>query len=399
MGLAEDTIRRLWAQNGLKPAVAEIYARFLRGYGAYCVAHRMDPVSELTAEGAKVFSRWYVRVQRRRAPGPSDYPVLKSALRAYAWALGATGSRVPEWKKVRSQVSPWPIVEEYLMQAREQRGLASNSVLRVRAELDRFVVALRAKHITWSQLRGCDIDRFLLRCKNRFAPGTVAQIASDIRGFLRFLFATGRIPHDLGFAVITPVRRSPDQPPRSLPWPTVRKIIRAIDPTSSLGRRDRAQFLLMSACGLGAAEVLRLELSDVDWEAHRLHVVRCKTGTPLWLPLLPEIARALADYIRYARPRPTAARQIFLSQQMPFRALTGSSALGHRVNVLARRAGLKEHCGTHRFRHSHATRQVEIGTDMKTLADILGHRDAETTSLYTRGAVQRLRRLALPLPK
>jgi site-specific recombinase XerD len=42
---------------------------------------------------------------------------------------------------------------------------------------------------------------------------------------------------------------------------------------------------------------------------------------------------------------------------------------------------------------------VEIGTDMKTLADILGHRDAETTSLYTRAAVQRLRRLALPLPK
>jgi integrase len=155
----------------------------------------------------------------------------------------------------------------------------------------------------------------------------------------------------------------------------------------------------MSACGLGAAEVLRLELSDVDWEARRLHVVRCKTGTPLWLPLLPEIARALADYIRYARPRPTTARQIFLSQQMPFRALTGSGALRHRVNVLARRAGLKEHCGTHRFRHSHATRQVEIGTDMKTLADILGHRDAETTSLYTRGAVQRLRRLALPLPK
>jgi site-specific recombinase XerD len=35
---------------------------------------------------------------------------------------------------------------------------------------------------------------------------------------------------------------------------------------------------------------------------------------------------------------------------------------------------------------------------MKTLGDILGHRDPEITSIYTRAAVQRLRRLALPVP-
>jgi integrase len=156
----------------------------------------------------------------------------------------------------------------------------------------------------------------------------------------------------------------------------------------------------MSGCGLGAAEVLQLQLSDVDWHARRLRVFRSKTRTALWLPLLPEIARALADYIRYARPRPTSARQIFLNRRMPFRPFTSSGVLRHRVRDLARRAGIVESIGgTHCFRHSHATRQVELGTGMKTLADILGHRNPETTSIYARAAVQRLRRLALPLPK
>jgi site-specific recombinase XerD len=70
------------------------------------------------------------------------------------------------------------------------------------------------------------------------------------------------------------------------------------------------------------------------------------------------------------------------------------------VREAARRAGIEANVlGTHLFRHSHATRQLEIGTAMKTLGDILGHRDPETTSIYTRAAVKRLRRLALPVPR
>jgi site-specific recombinase XerD len=87
---------------------------------------------------------------------------------------------------------------------------------------------------------------------------------------------------------------------------------------------------------------------------------------------------------------------------MPFRpfASSGSSVLSDRVRRLANRAGITGRIlGAHLFRHSHASRQVVIGTEIKTLADILGHRHPETTSIYTRAAVQRLRRLALPVPK
>jgi site-specific recombinase XerD len=85
---------------------------------------------------------------------------------------------------------------------------------------------------------------------------------------------------------------------------------------------------------------------------------------------------------------------------MPFHAFADSSVLRHRVREIAAKAGIKAPLlGTHIFRHSHATRHIVLGTPIKTLSDILGHRDAETTSIYTRAAVQRLRRLALPIPK
>lgn len=179
----------------------------------------------------------------------------------------------------------------------------------------------------------------------------------------------------------------------------IKKLQRAIDPTTAIGRRDHAQFLLMSAYGLGAAEVLQLRLDDIDWRGRRLHIVRRKTNTPITLPLLPEVARALASYIRTSRPRSGPHRQVFLRHSMPHGPFAASGVLRHRVRVWARRAGLEAPIlGTHLFRHSHATRHVVLGTAMKTIGDILGHRDPETTSIYARAAVQRLRRLALAVP-
>lgn len=54
--------------------------------------------------------------------------------------------------------------------------------------------------------------------------------------------------------------------------------------------------------------------------------------------------------------------------------------------------------GSHVLRHSQATRQVELGTSLKIVGDILGHRGPQTTSGYTRSAIRNLRNLSLPLP-
>ena len=397
--LDENTVRQLWARNGLKPVVADTYVRFIRAFGAYCAARRTTPQSGLTVRESQKFWRWYAQVQRLPSQGTVYYAAVRSALRAYAWALSASGYVVPDWKPVPSKVGAPRIIEAYLVHAREQRGSAERTLDRDRAELVRFLSNLRVHCRDWRRMTLADIDRFLLQLTKRMGPATVGRTASAIRGWLRFLFATGRFPHDLAPAVVAPVRRLLDRPPRALPWPAIKKILRAIDATTPIGRRDRAQFLLMSGCGLGGAEVLQLQLSDIDWCNRRLRVVRPKTKTTIWLPLLPEIAHSLADYIRYARPSPTESRYVFLGRRMPFRPFTNSGVLRHRVRYLARRAGVKAPIlGTHLFRHSHATRHVVLGTDTKTLSDILGHRDPETTSIYTRAAVQRLRRLALPVP-
>lgn len=396
----KEVVRRLWRLNGLQRGSIALYERVLGVFFAYCAEVGLLPISQLNAVGCDRFGRWYLRRSVRCRDAKGLHRTLGHPLRAYAWALTATGRAVPSWSPESAGPARPSIMTAYLRHAREHRGLAESGLTRDAASIERFLAHLKRRRRDWRKVRLLDLDDFLLGLTQRFAPATVGRVAYALRSWLRFLHATGQLSHDLAPAVVAPVRLRHDRPPRAWPWAKIKQLLRAIDPTTAIGQRDRAQFLLMSACGLGAAEVLQLRLDDIDWRGRRLHVVRRKTKTPITLPLLPEVARALANYIRTSRPKPSAHRHVFLSHSMPHRPFAQSGVLRHRVRAWARRAGLEAPVlGTHLLRHSHATRQIVLGTAMKTLGDILGHRDPETTSIYVRAAVRRLRRLALPVPR
>jgi len=131
-----------------------------------------------------------------------------------------------------------------------------------------------------------------------------------------------------------------------------------------------------------------------------VHVVRPKTGVEFLLPLLPAVARALASYLRRGRPRHARTRHLFITMRAPHQQLACSVTIRHILHTHAQRAGVTApFMGTHVLRHTHACRQMELGTRTKVIGDILGHRDPESTSAYLRVATAQLRQVALQVPK
>lgn len=197
-----------------------------------------------------------------------------------------------------------------------------------------------------------------------------------------------------------PIIRANENPHRTLPWQDIKRILSAVDRRSACGKRDYALLLLMATYGLGSGEIIHLILDDIDWRAGILHVVRPKTGSEIFLPLLPAVSKAIASYLRHGRPVHTNSRHLFITMRAPYKQLACAVTIRHILHTHAKHAGLNtDHLGTHLFRHTHACRQVEMGTNPKVISDILGHKDPESTSAYIRVALERLRDLALAVPQ
>ena len=255
-----------------------------------------------------------------------------------------------------------PLVRSFVDFRLRHHGVASSTGPNDANCATRFLDWVRLRRRSVAQIRVADVDDFVTECASRLAPKTVAGMCSSLRAFLRYLHGAGRIRHDLASFVAGPRIRWGDRPPRALAWADVRRILRAIDVRRPLGRRDFAMFLMMATYGMGAGEVLGLGLADFDWRSRTVRVRRPKTGTVTMLPLLAPVAHAVANYLRRGRPVHARDRAVFVSHRMPHRALSGSSAIHHRLAEYAEAAGVTaDFLGTHIFRHTHATRQIESG--------------------------------------
>jgi integrase len=154
--------------------------------------------------------------------------------------------------------------------------------------------------------------------------------------------------------------------------------------------RDRAIILLLAVYGLRAGEVAGLRLEDFDWERELLRVRRPKQRKAQEYPLVGSVGDAVVRYLRKVRPA-SERREIFLTCRAPYRPLH-SGTLWPVVARRLRGLGVKlPHYGPHCLRHACATRLLHQGLSLKEIGDHLGHTNPETTRIYAKVDLAKLR--------
>jgi len=239
-----------------------------------------------------------------------------------------------------------------------------------------------------------DVTEAVLRESAAVSVSATQFFVAGLRSFLRFCFIEGQVPVDLSQAAlpVTGRRRSPL--PRGIAKADARALLGGCDRRSALGRRDYAVLVTLLRLGLRAGEVARLRLDDIDWRAGEL-VVRGKGARQDRLPLPAEVGQAVACYLRRGRPA-SGRREVFLQARAPFGAIAAGT-VSSTVRRACRRAGVAE-VGAHRLRHTVACEMVAAGVPLAEIAQVLRHHSLQTTALYGRVDLDRLRALAAPWP-
>jgi integrase/recombinase XerD len=395
----ERAVLALWRRGHLSSGTIVVYLQWVRRFRTYCHKRKLVETEHLTAAGVRRFTRAYAGPRLRGQQSAQNSRNLASnALHAWACALGALGTPLPPWRDKHAP-SLSPLLTEYCHYRRVHNGVSERTLVRDVETARGFLAQLSRGRKSVPSAALTDVDAFVQRLATRLSARTVADVCSSLRAFLRFLEMTGRLRADLASGVVAPRYRTDERPPRTLPWRDVQQILRSISRSEAPGKRDFAMVLLLATYGLGAAEVLAIRLEDLDWHAGVLRVRRPKTNVPIELPLLPAVAKALTAYLRWERPPARSIHSLFLRKNMPYEPIT-SAAIRYRIRHYARLAGIPAKViGAHAFRHSHASRQIDSGANVKVVSDILGHRSSSSTSIYVRVALKRLRAVALPVPR
>lgn len=296
-----QVIMCVWrADRSISANSARQYLQWIGQFRRYCSERGLVEVNELTRDGAKRFKAWYARSHKIKV---ANLGLASSSMRALRRVYEVMGAAVPAWSPIKRGPSPaMALLRDYAAHLGQHRGNPEGTIHKKLDHVGKLLEHLARRGKSWRRMRLTDVDAFLIECAGRYARSTTADIASTVRSFARFLLASGRVHVDLADAVIAPVQPRFEQPRRALPWDEVQQLLRAVDTSTARGLRDHAMLLMMSAYGLGAGEVIRLQLNDIDWNAGSLRVSRPKTGVNFVLPLLGPVARVLARYLRHGRP-------------------------------------------------------------------------------------------------
>ena len=383
LGPFVDGYRAWLLARGYSPSAA-IRSLITLGHLGRWLERNTLAVDQLTAEVLRAFLVEY-RSDRGRLPGASVWPLLEY--------LRAEGFVAPD----HGALSP---VEQLVGEYREwlfcERGLAPVTV----RGSEQFARRFLAERVSPDDPRGArgitaaEVNAFLVRECARVSTGSAGCLTYRLRSLLRYLAVRGLADSRLAVAVPRVARWREATIPQFPTRPQIDRILGSCDRQEATGARDYAVLLLLARLGLRAVEVARLRLDDLDWRAG-LIVIDGKAHRRDQLPLPSDVGEAIVEHLRH-RGRRRGQRHVFLTVHAPIRPLE-PSGVRTIVRNACRRAGI-ERVPAHRLRHALASDLLREGASMLDISQVLRHEHLESTAIYAKVDLQRLRLAASPWP-
>lgn len=262
-------------------------------------------------------------------------------------------------------------------------------------------------YLRWARRKGLDPLNVTHRQARRYlgeldaakySRATVNRRLSALKGFFKWMNATGVVSHDPVSTLQGP--KLPSRLPRSIGASDMERLLsvheeraEGMEPgTRELAKelRDQAVIELMYACGFRISEVSGLKASDVDFASMQAKVMG-KGSKERIVPMHRSARDALLRYAEEGRPgllKGSDPGLFFVSNRG---GRYGPESIRTMFKKTLAAAGLDESLSPHAMRHSFATDVLAGGADLRSVQEMLGHSSLSTTQIYTHVSDERLK--------
>lgn len=303
-------------------------------------------------------------------------------------------------KKERIFKTPFADIGELYLETLNRRNLAERTVYNHRLSLIRFTDYLDSQGVrTPSEIQMEHISGFIKVVIRNYSNRRMSHELNVVKMYMKLIYEHGAHVENLsGKVPRMPAGMTQHNIPSAYSKDEMERMLACVERDGPVGKRDYAVLLLASRLGFRASDVRALSFDNIDWGNGLINIVQVKTGEPLTLPLIPEVGWALIEYIQHSRPK-TEAKELFVRLRPPHTPMVNFNSI---VIKYLRRAEIPieahKHHGLHSLRHSLATRLLEESTPLHVIQEVLGHLNAESTSIYMGVDIAQLRQCALEVP-
>jgi len=225
---------------------------------------------------------------------------------------------------------------------------------------------------------------YSLNLKNK--SSSVARKLSALRTFFKYLEREELIRHNPMLAIAMP--KQEQHIPVFLTVDEVFALLECPGPEEAFGFRDRAMLELLYSTGMRVSELVACNMTDLDFESGMVRV-RGKGNRERLIPVGEPAVKALRDYFEHRDVQLKKGLQSGrkIDREAVFLNSRGSRLTSRSVERLIAEYGLKagidKPVTPHVLRHSFATHLLEMGADMRSVQELLGHASLSTTQKYT----------------
>ncbi|MBL8166997.1 MAG: site-specific tyrosine recombinase XerD [Acidobacteria bacterium] len=271
------------------------------------------------------------------------------------------------------------LIEEFLILLRVEKGLAENTVLAYRNDLQKLKDYALKQERSLLTLERHDLIGLLTELKESGASDpSIARLTSTVRSFYKYLLAERLTKNDP--TAYLEARKVWQTLPHFLTPAQIETLLAQPDMQTETGVRDRAMLETLYATGLRVSELVHLKLSDLDLEQGALTCFG-KGSKQRRVPL----GQSAIHYLKLYFP----ARMRLLDDKhadLLFLEPQGKEITRQKFWKLIKEYGRLaqiDYITPHLLRHSFATVLLSNGADLRSVQLMLGHSDIGTTQIYT----------------
>jgi len=342
-------------------------------------------------EVEKAAGRWARHEVKHQCFRDISYPQCKARFMNHAtnWLRFLGRVEIPAQKRVPDQVT------EFVEYMRKEKDLSDITIHARRHQLKKFFSRIKQDPAEFlAHLTPGHLDKLLIQQVREgiYSPNTILNRGTVLRDFFRYSENRNWCRRGISDSIQAPRVYKHESIPSSPSWDDVGRLLKTTEGNRPCDIRARAILMLFAVYGLRAGEVRSLQLKDLNWEQETLRIKRSKCGPVQQFPLVPTVGQAILRYLKETRPKNSPHQEVFLNARAPYRPVKSLfGVVAYRWKPL--NVAIKHH-GPHSLRHACATRLINEGMSLKTIADQLGHRNLETTRIYAKVDLPRLRKVA-----